>query len=37
MYYFSEFGLTDEPELRDFKDEDCYYSDGHGNLYKLTF
>ena len=37
MYYFSEFGLTDEPELIDFKYEDCYYSDGHGNLYKLTF
>ena len=37
VFYFSDFGLKDEPELIDFEGDDCYYSDGHGNFYKLTF
>ena len=37
MYYFSDFGLTIEPEFIDFKDDNCYYADNHGNFYKLMF
>ncbi len=37
VFYFSDFGLTNEPELIDFEDDTCYYSDGHGNIYRLIF
>ena len=37
MYCFFDLGLTIEPEFIDFKDENCYYADNHGNLYKLLF
>lgn len=30
-------GYLEEPEMIDFYDDDCYYSDAHGNLYKIEF
>ena len=37
VYYFSDFNLTIEPELIDFENDNCYYSDSHGNVYQLIF
>ncbi len=37
MYAFSDYGLTIEPEMIDFSDDVCYYSDHSGNLYILEF
>ena len=37
VHYFSDHGMTIEPELIDFSDEVCYYADNKGNLYTLTF
>jgi len=34
---FMDVGLTNEPELIDFRDGVCYYGDGVGNLYTLAF
>ena len=34
---FEDFGLTIEPEFIDFRGDTCYYGDGHGNLYVITF
>jgi hypothetical protein len=34
---FSEFGTNIEPEMIDFKDDICYYTDHNGNMYKLFF
>ena len=34
---FSDFGVAIEPEFIDFEDDICYYTDGHGNVYKLDF
>ena len=36
-FKFSDFGLNIEPEMIDFKDDICYYSDNHGNLYNIEF
>ncbi len=35
--YFSDFGLTIEPELICFEKGVCYYGDNHGNLYIIEF
>lgn len=35
--YFSDFGLTIEPELIYFENEVCYYGDNHGNFYIIEF
>ncbi len=35
--YFSDFGLTIEPELIYFENGVCYYCDNHGNLYTINF
>ena len=32
-----EMGYREEPEMIDFYEGKCYYSDGHGNLYVLDF
>ena len=37
LIYFSDFGLTIEPELIDFENGICYYCDNHGNLYTIDF
>ena len=37
MFLLSDYGATIEPEMIDFKDDVCYYSDDRGNFYKLTF
>ena len=37
VYYFSNLGLTIEPELIDFEDEICYYADHTGNVFTLNF
>lgn len=34
---FSEFGTNIEPEMIDFEDDICYYTDHNGNMYKLFF
>ncbi len=34
---FSEFGTNIEPEMIDFEDDRCYYTDHYGNIYKLFF
>lgn len=31
------FGLTIEPEMIDFRDDTCYYSDNYGHLYVMDF
>lgn len=36
-YMLSDYGATIEPEMIDFKDNICYYSDDKGNFYKLSF
>lgn len=35
MYLFSDYNLSIEPEMIDFENDICYYSDNHGNLYQL--
>lgn len=35
--YFSDFGLTIEPELIYFENGVCYYGDNHGSLYIIEF
>lgn len=37
VYYFSDFDLTIEPEFIDFENDNCYYADNCGNLYRLDF
>jgi len=37
VWDLSEYGMPHEPELIDFYDGNCYYSDCHGNLYRLVF
>ncbi len=37
LIYFSDFGLTIEPELICFENDVCYYADNHGNLYTIEF
>ena len=37
MYLFSDFNITVEPEMIDFENDICYYSDNYGNLYQLEF
>ena len=37
VYYFSDFGLTIEPELIDFERGNCYYADHDGNVFVLAF
>ena len=34
---FEDFGIKTEPEMIDFDDDTCYYSDHHGNMYKIVF
>ncbi len=34
---FEDYGLSIEPELIDFREDICYYADGHGNLYTIAF
>lgn len=34
---FEELGTNIEPEMIDFEDDICYYTDNHGNVYKLSF
>ena len=34
---FGDFGMTIEPEMIDFADGICFYSDNHGNLYQIEF
>jgi hypothetical protein len=34
---FKELGSNIEPEMIDFDDDICYYSDHNGNVYKLLF
>lgn len=34
---FEEFGVNIEPEMIDFEDDICFYTDHHGNMYKLSF
>lgn len=34
---FSEFGTNIEPEMIDFADDICYYTDHNGNMYKISF
>lgn len=36
-YLLSDFNLTIEPEMIDFENNICYYSDNYGNLYQLEF
>ena len=36
-YLLSDYGITVEPEMIDFENDICYYSDDEGNFYKLTF
>jgi len=35
--YFSELGTSVEPEMIDFSEDTCYYTDHNGNVYKVTF
>jgi len=37
MYLLTDYGATIEPEMIDFENDICYYSDDKGNFYKLTF
>ena len=32
---FGDYGINVEPEMIDFKEDICYYTDHHGNMYKL--
>ena len=34
---FEDSGINTEPEMIDFENDICYYSDHHGNMYKLEF
>ena len=34
---FEDLGINVEPEMIDFEDDVCYYTDHHGNIYKLFF
>ena len=34
---FKDFGTDVEPEMIDFDNDTCYYTDHHGNMYKLYF
>lgn len=36
-FKFADFCLNIEPEMIDFKDDICYYSDNHGNFYRIEF
>ncbi len=36
-FLLSDYGATIEPEMIDFANDICYYSDDKGNFYKLTF
>lgn len=37
FYLFGDYGLSVEPELIDFYNDICYYSDDEGNFYRLEF
>lgn len=37
MFLLSDYGATIEPEMIDFENGVCYYSDDKGNFYRLTF
>ena len=32
-----DYNMINEPEMIDFENDICYYSDNHGNLYRLEF
>lgn len=34
---FEEYGINIEPEMIDFENDVCYYTDHNGNMYKLLF
>ncbi len=34
---FKDFGINIEPEMIDFENDSCYYTDHNGNMYKLFF
>ncbi len=34
---FEDYGITIEPEMIDFQNNQCYYCDHNGNMYKLFF
>lgn len=34
---FEDLGTNIEPEMIDFEDDICYYTDHHGNMYNLSF
>ena len=34
---FEDYGINTEPEMIDFDNNTCYYSDHHGNMYNLYF
>ena len=36
-FVFSDYGLTIEPEMIEFYNNRCYYSDNDGNLFNLVF
>ena len=35
--HFKDLGNNIEPEMIDFYDDICYYTDHNGNMYKLLF
>ena len=37
VYNLTELGITEEPELIDFADGVCYFSDWHGTVYTVSF
>ena len=37
VHLFPDYGLNIEPEWIDFADGICYYSDAHGDVFRLTF
>lgn len=37
MYLLFDYNMINEPEMIDFENDICYYSDNHGNLYRLEF
>ena len=37
VYNLTELGITEEPELIDFFDGVCYFSDWHGTVYTVSF
>ena len=34
---FADFDLDVEPEMIDFWNDECYYCDAHGHMYKIEF